>query len=105
MLAKAPKPITVFSTPRERFLAKLPSFKGHRSFVDSDLFIASMDAVKLEYARRLSNNTDLSNAAANGLKLKGAQEFCDLFMTFTEEPSAAPKPPESDNLKSLEQRS
>lgn len=96
--------LTATATPRERFLADAPAVRYHRSMVDGDAFCESADAVMLEYLRKLARDAEPANAAVVGLKQQGAQEFLDLFKSFTEPPKAPPAPLPSGNLKPTDTR-
>jgi hypothetical protein len=97
-------PITPTSTPRERFMADGKNVSGHQAIVDGAYFSRAADAVMLEYSRKLANEVDGSTAAIAGLKLKGAQEFLDLFKSFSEQPKPPAPMKRSDNLTPTDQR-
>ena len=71
---------------KRQLMASGVSISAHRELCANKQMQPSLNLGLLEYQRQLAANTGESGAAAaNMFKLKGAQEFIDIFLKLAEE--------------------
>lgn len=97
------QPITVFSSPRERFQSETENISAHHALVDGEAFELGSDAALCEYVTKLGRQAlDPNKAMAVGFKLAGAVEFLNEFKTLAEVHKPLTKPIDPDNLTMTE---
>jgi len=82
-----PPPPASNPSPKQKFLELGSNIEQHRRMVDRPEFETAIDTSLLEYQRVLCEQRgDMSVAAANHLKLCGAQEFIHVLRNLSELP-------------------
>lgn len=78
-------------SPKQKFLELGSNIELHRKLVDRPEFEYAIDTALLEFQRVLCEQRgDMSVAAANHLKICGAQEFIHVLRNLSELPQMAP---------------
>lgn len=80
-------------TPKQDFMASADACKAHRALMDNPKLRLSFATALLQFQRETTNVTvlDGNQAAANFLKLQGAQKFLDILINLAEPDALPPK--------------
>lgn len=79
-------------TPKQEFLLNAASVKAHRELMQNPKLRLSFATALLQY-QRITTGPDVLDgnaAAANFLKLQGAQKFLDILINLAEPPALLP---------------
>lgn len=81
-------PVNMAPTPKNRFRMSGTRISDHRKLIENPAFEGSVDYAMAEYQMILAMDTshNPSQAAYNGLKACGAQEFLDVLKRLSEQP-------------------
>ena len=97
------KDLAVDASPRQRFQNVGAYVRAHQEMADSPDFIRSADVAMSEYSQTLALKTEIANAAANAMKLQGAQEFLTVLKRLGEVQKPLPPRRDPDNLTAIDQ--
>lgn len=76
-------------SPKDEFLQAAHNIDKHKKLVTDDDLRNGLSYALREYCRRISssNPQDLGSAAMQFMKVKGAEEFLDVFLNLSEKMS------------------
>jgi hypothetical protein len=95
--------LTVYASPRERFVSDAKNVRAHQDLVDRPEFDRGADVAMIEVVRNLANKiTDSNSAMAAGYELRGAVAFLMQLKTLAEGKRPTPKSGNPDALISTE---
>ena len=93
-----PEALRLNPSPKAKFQALNTNISRHRQLVDRPEFEYAAQSALLEYQRILCEQRgDMSQAAANHMKLCGAQEFLHVFWNLSESHQFSP----TEKMKNL----
>ena len=73
-------------TGKQQLMSSGMKISDHRAIVSHKQFQDSLNLALLQYTQVLTRSSDPTNAGANMMKLRGAQEFIHEFVYLTEAP-------------------
>jgi hypothetical protein len=92
--------INLYPTPKSEFQTLDPNIVAHRQLISSPAFKLAINTCLLQYSRQLTDTppTDFNGAAANYLRLLGAQEFVKMLHQLSEQTAPPQASKDSGNL-------